>query len=159
MDYGGYTETRTLYEAHLAGWDMILGKPALIVLNALIPAGPKPITIQPEGMACFALKEWTKLGVAAGQVTSAALFIDDQAPDYLLPLCELMVSAMSLGECREFNPYVEFAQLFPVATPNELPPLKTINHRICPKPGATWVPKWRPSPSKFYAELTKQLNE
>jgi len=70
-----------------------------------------------------------------------------------------MVSAMSLGECREFNPYVEFAQLFPATTPNELPPLRTINHRICPKPGATWVPKWRPSPSKFYTKLTKQLNE
>jgi len=57
MDYGGYTETRTLYVAHLAGWDMILGKAALIALNALIPAGPKPVTIQPEGMARFALKE------------------------------------------------------------------------------------------------------
>jgi len=70
-----------------------------------------------------------------------------------------MVSAMSLGECQEFNPYVEFAQLFLATTPNELAPLRTINHRICPEPGATWVPKWRPSPSKFYAELTKQLNE
>jgi len=70
-----------------------------------------------------------------------------------------MVPAISLGECREFNPDVEFAQLFPATTPNELPPLRTINHRICPKPSATWVPKWRPSPSKFYAELTKQLNE
>jgi len=40
MDYGGYTETRTLYIAHLAGWDIILGKPALTALNALIPAGP-----------------------------------------------------------------------------------------------------------------------
>ena len=40
-----------------------------------------------------------------------------------------------------------------------MPTLRTINHRICLKPGATWVPKWRPSPSKFYAELTKQLNE
>jgi len=66
---------------------------------------------------------------------------------------------MSLGECREFNPYVEFAQLFPATTPNELPPLRTINHRICRKPGATCVPKWRTSPSKFYAELTKQLND
>jgi len=159
MDYGGYTETRTLYVAHLAGWDMILDKPALTALNALIPAGPKPVTIQPEGMARFALKEWRKAGLATGQVTSAALFIEDEVPEYLLPLCELMVSAMSLGECREFNPYVEFAQLFPATTPNELPPLRTINHRICPKPGATWLPKWRPSPSKFYAELTKQLNE
>jgi len=70
-----------------------------------------------------------------------------------------MVSAMNLGKCREFNPYVEFAQLFPATTPNEFPPLRTINHLICPKPGATCVPKWRPSPSKFYAELIKQLNE
>ena len=38
MDYGGYTETRMLYVAHLAVWDMILGKPALTGLNALIPA-------------------------------------------------------------------------------------------------------------------------
>jgi len=45
MDYGGYTETRTLYVAHIASWDIILGKPALTALNALIPAGPKPVTI------------------------------------------------------------------------------------------------------------------
>jgi len=76
MDYGGYTETRTLYVAHLAGWDMILGKPALVALNALIPAGPKPVTIQPEGMACFALTEWRKAGIATGQVISAALSIE-----------------------------------------------------------------------------------
>jgi len=159
MDYGGFTERRTLYVARLAGWDMILGKPALTALNALIPAGPKPVTIQPEGMARSALKEWRKAGLARGQVTSTTLLIEDEVPDYLLPLCELMVSAMSLGECREFNRYVEFAQLFPATTPNELPPLRTINHGICPKPGATWVPKWRASPSKFYADLTKKLNE
>jgi len=159
MDYGGYTETRTLYVAHLAGWGMILGKPALTALNALIPAGPKPVTIQPEGMARFALKEWRKVGLATGQVTSAALFLQEEAPDRLLPLFGFMVSAMSLGENREFNPFVEFGQLFPATTPNKLPPLRTINHRICPKPGSTWVPKWRPSPSKFYAELTRQLIE
>jgi len=66
MDYRGYTETRTLYVGHLAGWDMILGKLALTALNALIPAGPKPVTIQPEGMARFALKEWGKAGFATG---------------------------------------------------------------------------------------------
>jgi len=118
MDYGGYTETRMLYVAHLARWDMILGKPALTALNALIPAGPKPVTIQPEGMARFALKEWRKAGLDTGQVTSTALSIEDEVPDYLLPLCELIVSAMSLGESREFNPYVEFAQLFLATTPN-----------------------------------------
>jgi len=55
MDFGAYTETRTLYVAHLAGWEMILGRLALTALNPLIPAGPKPVTIQPEGMARFAL--------------------------------------------------------------------------------------------------------
>jgi len=55
MDYRGYTETRTLYVAHLAGWDMILCKPVLTALSVLIPAEPKPLTIQPEGMACFPL--------------------------------------------------------------------------------------------------------
>jgi len=58
MDYQGYTETRTLYVAHLAGWDMILCNAVCIALNAVIPAAPKPITIKPEGMACFAYKEW-----------------------------------------------------------------------------------------------------
>jgi len=70
-----------------------------------------------------------------------------------------MVSSISLGESWEFNPYIEFAQLFQATTPNELPPLRTINHRICAKPGSTCVPKWLPSPSKFYTELTKQLTE
>jgi len=110
-------------------------------------------------MTCFAVKEWRCAGLATGQVTSAALFIEDKAPDYLVPLCEFMVSAMSLGESREFKHFVEFVMLFPATTPNELPPLRTINHRFYPKPGSTWVPKWRPSPSRFYAELTKQLTE
>jgi len=159
MDYGGYTETRTLYVAHLVACDMILGKPALTALNALIPAGPKPVTIQPEGMAGFSLKKWSKAWLATEQVTSAALFIEEEAPDHLLPLFGFMVSAMSLGENREFNPFVELTQLFPATTPNEFPPLRTIKHRICPKPGSTWVPKWRPSPSKFYTELTRKLIE
>ena len=155
MDYGAYTETRTLYVEHLAGWDMILVKPALTALNPSIPAGPKPVTIQPEGMARFALKEWRKAGLAMGQVTSTTLFIEDEAPHYLLPLFEFMISAMSLGEIQEFNLFIEFAQLFPATIPNELPPLRTINHRIRPKPGSTWVLRWQPSPSKFYRELTK----
>jgi len=57
IDYRGYTETRTLCVAHLVGWDMKLGKPGLTARNALIPAGPKPVTIQLEEMVCFALKE------------------------------------------------------------------------------------------------------
>jgi len=57
MGYRGYTETITLYVVHLAGWDMILGKPGLTALKAVILAGPKPVTIQPEGMVRFALQE------------------------------------------------------------------------------------------------------
>jgi len=67
MDYGGYTETRTLYVALLAGCNMITGTLALTALIALIPAGPKPVTIQPEGMARFVLKEWRKAGLARGK--------------------------------------------------------------------------------------------
>jgi len=119
MDYGGYTEIRTLYVAHPAGWYMILGKPVLTALNALIPAGPMPVTIQHEGMACFALKEWRKAGLAAGQVTSAARSVEEEVLDCLLPLFEVMVSAMSLEESREFNLYIEFAQLYLATTPNK----------------------------------------
>jgi len=104
MDYGGYTETRTLNVGYLTGWDMILVKPALTALNPLIPAGPKPNTIQPEGMEHVILKERRKAGLATGQVTSAELTIEDEVSDYLLPLFEFMVSAMSFGESWELNP-------------------------------------------------------
>jgi len=113
MYCGRYTETRMLYVMHLAGWDMILGKLGLTALIALIPAVPKPVTIQAEGMACVVHKEWRKAGLAIGQVTSAALTIEDEVSGYLLPLFQFMVSAMSLGESQKFNPYIEFVQLFP----------------------------------------------
>ena len=155
IDCGGYTDTRMGYVSHLASWDMILGKAALTALNVLILAGPKAVTIQPEGMACFALKEWRKAGLAMGQVPSAALSIEDEVPDNLLLLFEFIVSAVSLGESRKFNSFVEFVQLFVATTPTGLPPLRTINHQICLKPSSKWVPKWRPSPFKFYAEITR----
>ena len=128
LESEGYTETRTLYIAYLTGWYISLCKPALTALNALILAGQKPVTIQPKGMARFALNEWRKAGLATGKVTSAALSIEDEVQNYFLPLFEFIVLAMSLGETRECNPYVQFAQLFPATTPNELPPLRTINH-------------------------------
>jgi len=61
MDYGGFTETRAPYISRLAARDMILCKPALTGLDALILSGPKSVTIQPEGMVCFVLKEWRKV--------------------------------------------------------------------------------------------------
>jgi len=149
MDYGGYTETRTLYIAHLAGWDMILGKPVLTALNALIPAGPKPVTVQPKGMAHFARKEWRKAGLGMGQVTFAAHSIEDEVPDYLLPLCKLMVTAMSLGECREFKSYVEFAQLFPGTTPNELPLSEPSTTESARNPALHGSPNGDPHPPNF----------
>jgi len=65
-----------------------------------------------------------------GQVTSAALFVEDEVPDYLLALFEFMVLAISLEEGKEFNPLVDFAKLFLVTKPKELPSLGTISHRI-----------------------------
>jgi len=109
MDYGGYTETRTLYITYLTGWDRILGKLALTALKALILAGLKPVTIQHEDMTHFALKEFRKAGLATGQVTSAPLPIEDELSDYLLLHFKFMILAISLGENWEFNPFTEFA--------------------------------------------------
>jgi len=107
---------------------MIPDKPALTVLMALIPAEPKPISIQPKAMTRITVKEWRKGGLGSGQVTSTAVSIEDEVPDYFLPLFEFIVSDISLKESREFNPFGKFAQLFPAATPNKLPPLRTMNH-------------------------------
>jgi len=137
IDYGGYTATRMLYVVYLAGWDMILGKLAPTVLNTLIPAGLKYVTIQPEGMAYFALKEWRKAWLVTGQVSSAALSIVDEISDYLLPLFEFMVSGMNLRESQEFKSFVELVHLFSATIPNKLPSLVTINYPICPKPSST----------------------
>jgi len=67
IDYRGYTEIRTLYVAHLAGWDMILGKPALTPLNALILAGPKPVTIQPKRWHALHLRNGERQGLLRGK--------------------------------------------------------------------------------------------
>jgi len=141
MDYGWYKETGTPYVAHLQDWDIILGKLVPTALNPLIPAGLKPVTIQPEGMAQFALKEWRKVGLPTGQVTAVTLTIEDEVSDNLLWLFEFTVSAMSLGESQEFNSYIEFTQFFLTTAPNKLPPLRTINHHICLKLGSIWLPK------------------
>jgi len=103
---------------HLAGWDMILCKQGLTGLNALFPAGPKPVTIQVEGITSFALKEWSKAGLAMWQVTSAALTIEDEVSHYLLPVFEFMVLAMSVKESQECNLFVRFTQLFPATISN-----------------------------------------
>ena len=50
LNWGGYEETRMFYVAHLSGWDMILGKPALQDVRTTISAGRTPVTIQPAGM-------------------------------------------------------------------------------------------------------------
>jgi len=136
IDYRRYTKTRTFYIAHLAGWDKILDNLVITVLRTLIPAGPKAVTIQPEEMVCFALKECIKGGLASRQVTSAALSIEDEVLDYLLPVCKFMVSDMNLGERLEFNLLVEITQLVPATISNELLSLRTINHQICPKHGS-----------------------
>ena len=58
INWGGFEETRIFYVAHLSGWDMILGKPALQDVRATISAGTAPVTIQPPGMNRFPLRMW-----------------------------------------------------------------------------------------------------
>ena len=52
----GYEETRMVYVAHLSGWDMILGNPALQYVRPTISAGTTTITIQPHGIDRFSLR-------------------------------------------------------------------------------------------------------
>ena len=58
LNWGGFEATRIFYVAHLSGWDMILGKPALQDVRATISAGTAPVTIQPPGMDRFPLRMW-----------------------------------------------------------------------------------------------------
>ena len=46
------------YVAHISGWDMIVGIPALQDVRATSSAGTAPVTIQPTGMHMFSLRMW-----------------------------------------------------------------------------------------------------
>jgi len=92
-------------------------------------------------MVHFGLKEWRKVGLATEKVTLAVLSIEDEVPDYLLLPLKFMVSAINLRENGKLNFFVEFPNLFPTTIPNILPPLRTINYRICLKLGPKWVSK------------------
>src|SRR5437868_13290932 len=50
LNWLGYTETRILYVAHLSGWDIILGEPALTSVNSAMAPGSCPVSIQQAGI-------------------------------------------------------------------------------------------------------------
>ena len=60
LDWIGYLEERTFYVAHLSGWDMIFGEPALSAINAQISTSKEPVTIQPSNIQRFPLTVWQR---------------------------------------------------------------------------------------------------
>ena len=130
------------YVAHLSGWDMILGKPALQDVRATISAGTAPVTIQPPGMDRFPLRMWR-----GNRITDQKSDLSTAANSILARADELAVRAAELD--HQFNPIVEFATLFLKDIPRELPPLRKINHEINIIPGSSWIPIYRPSRDRF----------
>ena len=130
INWGGFEETRMFYVAHLTGWDMILGKPALQDVRAPISAGTAPVTIQPPGMDRFPLRRWR-----GTRVTDQKSDLATAANSILARADELAVRAAELAD--QFNPVAEFATLFPKEIPRELPPLRKINHKLNIIPGSS----------------------
>ena len=139
------------YVAHLSGWDMIVGKPALQDVRAAISAGTAPVTIQPPGMDRFPLRMWR-----GNRVTDQKSDLSTAANTILARADELAVRAAELED--QFNPVAELATLFPKEIPRELPPLRKINYKIDIIPGSSWIPTYRPSGDTFKQEITDKIN-
>jgi hypothetical protein len=135
LDWMGYLEKRTFYVAHLSGWDMILGEPALSSVKALIPATKEAVTIQPPNMQRFPLTVWQRKRPQAGFRSAAIQITCEEVTDYSDEEEDAIVIASSKVE-EQFNPVKEFPNLFPKTIPTELPPLREVNHRIDPIP---WI--------------------
>ena len=155
LNWLGYTEIRTFYVAHLSGWDLILGEPALTSINAVISAGKSPVTIQPAGMERFTLTAWKVTKAFQSNVPTATQWIDDYYPNDK----EVVVTTAAANIQETFDPVKEFPQLFPKEIPRELPPVHGISHKIIPKAGATWVPAFRPVGDPFKKEISEKINE
>ena len=123
LNCGGNEESRLFYVAHLSGWEMIGGKPALQNVRATISAGTAPLTIWPPGMDRFPLRMWRAI-----RVTDQNSDLLTVANSILARADELAVGAAPLG--HQFNPDAEFAALIRKEIARELPPLRKINQKI-----------------------------
>ena len=139
LDWIGYLEERTFYVAHLSGWDMILGEPALSAANAQISASKEPVTVQPPNMQRFPLMVWQRPRTQASFRSATIKITCEEVRDYIDENEDAIVIALSKVEVK-FNPVKEFPNLFPNTIPTELPPLRNVNYCIDPKPGSEWLP-------------------
>ena len=137
--------------AHISGWDMIRGKPALQDVTATILAGMAPVTIQPPGMDRFSLPMWR-----GNRVTDQKSDLSTAANPILARADEVAVRVAELA--TRFNPVVEFAALFHKEIPRELTPMRKINHKIDMISGSSCIPTYRPSGDRFKEEITDKID-
>ena len=138
------------YVAHLSGWDMILGTPALLVVRATISPVTAPLTLQPTSMDWFCLRMWQ-----GNRLTDQKSDLSTAANSILALADELAVRAVVLE--NRFNPVEEFAALIPKEIPRELPPRRQINHMIDINTWLSWIPTYRPSGDRFKQEITVKI--
>ena len=138
LDWIGYLEARTLCVAHLSGWDIILGEPAVSAAKAQISNSEEPITIQPSDIQQFPLIIWQSPRTQASYRSSAIKISCEEVIDYDDQDEDAIVIASSKVE-EQFNPANEFPNLCPNTIPTELPQLRNVNQCIDPKPGSEWL--------------------
>ena len=105
-------------------------------------------------MERFTLTAWKAPKPFQSNVTTTAQWIDDYYPDD-----KEVVTTAAANIQETFDPVKEFPQLFRKEIPCELPPVRGISHKIIPKPGASWVPAFRPVGDPFKKEITEKINE
>ena len=131
----GYLEQRAFYVAHLSGWDMILGEPALSAVKEQISASKDPVTIQPLNMQWFPLTVWQRPRTQVRFRSEAIKFTCEQVTDYSDEDADTIVIAQP-KVARQFNPVIEFPNQFLKTITTELPPQRNVNHHIDPMPGS-----------------------
>ena len=136
---------------------MILGEPALSIVNAQISASKEPVTMQPPNILRFPLTVWPRLRTQACFRSAAIKITCEEVKDYSDKDEDTIVIASSKVE-EQFDPVKEFPNLFPKTIPIERPPLRNMNHRIDPKPGSEWLTTCRPAGTKFGQQINNKLN-
>ena len=131
----GYEETRIFNVAHLSGWHIILGKPALQDVRATISASTEPVTLQPPAVDRYSLRTWR-----GNRVTDQKSDLATATNSSHARADEIAVKAAELD--NQFNLVAGFAALFRKEMPRELPPLRKINHTMNMIPGSSWIPTY-----------------
>ena len=103
------------------------------------------------------LTVWQKPGTEMSIHSAAIKITCEDITDYSDKDVDAIAIASSKVE-KQFNLVEEFLNMFPKTILTELPPVRSVNHGIDPKPGSEWLPTWRPSAHKFGQQIEDQRN-